>query len=243
MKHDQKIETLFDTIAAQYDKTNDIMSFGLHRIWNQRFVSTLKQIQSQEISPIENLRNDFKVLDLCCGTGELTIRHATKNTSYTLFDLSKEMLEIAEMRIAQHPILKNQAQYLRGNAKDLPFPDNSFDLVMVSYGIRNIDDIEQAFREVYRVLKPRGIFGILELTRPENRFLHMMHRTYLDGFIPFVGKYMTKNADAYRHLQESITNFMSLNETCMKLKSVGFDIVQTSSYHGGISTAFIVKKA
>ncbi len=224
MKETQ-IHDLFDSIAPRYDLTNDFLSLGLHRIWNRRFINSLKK----------RTPHAKDILDLCAGTGELTLRHNDPKAHYTLADFSQPMLDIAQKRFPN-------AICIQANAKELPFKDNSFDVVMVSYGIRNIDDNAKAFKEVFRVLKPGGTFAILELSRPQNKVLRTLHSFYLKMFVTPVGKLVTKHDVAYGHLRDSISHFMEPGEITTLLKQTGFDSIQTRAYHGGIVSTFFACK-
>ena len=221
--NEAQIQSLFDSIAEKYDLTNDFLSFGLHRLWNRRFIASLPQSAPA-------------ILDLCCGTGELTLRYESPHSHYTLLDFSHEMLEIARFRLEK---TTKKHTIVQGNAKSLPFRDASFDLVMVSYGVRNIDDTKKCFEEVRRVLKPGGTFAILELTRPQNRILRFLHSFYLKALVPQMGRVITSNKDAYQHLKESITTFMDADKVLQELNETGFTTKAKRSYHGGIASALI----
>lgn len=224
--HEKQIHDLFDSIAPSYDRTNDFLSLGLHRIWNRRFINGLKK----------RTPNAKDILDLCAGTGELTLRHNEPNANYTLADFSKPMLDIAQKRFPN-------ATCVQANAKELPFKDNSFDIVMVSYGIRNIDDNAKAFQEVIRVLRPGGTFAILELSRPQNSFLRTLHSIYLKGFVSPMGRLLTKHDAAYGHLRDSISHFMEPGQITKLLKETGFKPIEQRAYNGGIVSIFFAHKS
>ncbi|MCE5295037.1 MAG: bifunctional demethylmenaquinone methyltransferase/2-methoxy-6-polyprenyl-1,4-benzoquinol methylase UbiE [Chlamydiales bacterium] len=221
------IRALFDSIAGRYDLGNAVMSGNLHRLWNRRLVSGVLKNTPQDI------------LDICCGTGEITKRMGVRlpQASYSLLDFSEEMLAIAQKRLT----LANCSFYA-ANAEILPFSDSSFDAVTCAYGIRNIQNREDCFKEVYRVLRSGASVGIVELTRPNSVFLNILHRIYLQTIVPLVGRALTSNQDAYTYLCESIKGFVPVEQIVAELEKAGFTDVQIKPQTFGIATLFFARK-
>ena len=221
------IRELFNSIAPRYDLGNAVLSGNLHRLWNRRLVAEV----------LKNAPHD--ILDICCGTGEITKRMGKKRpeANYTLLDFSEEMLAIAQKRLSLA-----HCSYFAANAEVLPFKDASFDAVTCAYGIRNIQNREACFKEVFRVLRKGAIIGIVELTRPNSSFLRTLHAVYLQTMVPLVGRALTSNQDAYTYLCNSIKGFVPAEQIVNELRDAGFSDVQIKPQTFGIATLFLAKK-
>src|SRR5437773_4067886 len=170
-----KVSDLFGTIARRYDLINDLQSFGLHRHWKRRLVGLAK------IQPGE------RALDLCCGTGDVAFALARKGAEVTGLDFSEPMLAVARERLkAQIPKFEpdGKVKFVCDDAQQIPFPDNSFDLVTISYGLRNLADWEKGLREMRRVTNPGGRLLVLDFGKPANVVWRKIYFAYLDCFIP-----------------------------------------------------------
>jgi demethylmenaquinone methyltransferase/2-methoxy-6-polyprenyl-1,4-benzoquinol methylase len=219
-----EIKVLFDEIADKYDFTNHVLSLGLHRQWNRRFVK-----KALEGSPTPG-----SILDLCAGTGEIT-SHLLKvypNASYTLVDFSANMLGLAKERLNGSTI-----NYLLAPAEETLLPANSFDLVTIAYGIRNIPDPGKVLSECFRLLQPGGKLAILELTRPSSNAISLLHNFYLSRIVPLLGVAVTQNYRAYQHLKKSVLSFMTAQELTHLMQEKGFTGVIATPYHFGTVTA------
>jgi len=221
------IRSLFDNIAPRYDLGNALLSFHLHRVWNRSLVHFLAQ-KKPEI-----------LLDLCCGTGEIARRLMKKlpHSQFCLVDFSEEMLKVAKERIK-----RDQTRFIQADAQELPLEDSAFDSVSLAYGIRNVEKRPLCFAEVHRVLKTGGWIGIAELTRPQVPLFSQLHKLYLRTIVPFIGKAITSNKEAYSYLCKSIEAFVSPQELATELKSAGFDkiIIQPETF--GIATLIFAQK-
>ena len=183
----------FEQIAKEYDRNNAILSLGICKLWNQKLIKAM---------------GDGPLLDLCAGTGAIAFGHLKKRGGKViLLDQSGPMLEEAKKRAP-----KGDITYIKGDAQAIPLEDASVNNVTTAYGIRNVADPLQCAHEVYRVLKPGGIWGILELTRPTARPLRFMHKTYLNNIIPLVGKLLSSDKQAYEYLASSIQKFTAPEE-------------------------------
>ena len=216
-KSPQKIQKMFNTIASKYDFINNIMSLGTHKI-----------IKSDCIKK-SNIKPDYKVLDLCCGTGDLTsiIKKYTQNV--TGIDFSDKMLEIARKKV------KN-TEFFQGDATALPFPDNTFDIVTIGFGLRNIQNPEKAVEEIYRVLKPNGLFMHLDFGEK-----NILSRIF-DKTIPIFIKIFGQNIDAYSYLIKSKQEFLTPNELIKDFESKGFVLKSCYSYMFSVISCQIMRK-
>lgn len=218
-----KIKEHFSSIAPHYDKVNGLLSLGLHKKWNQALID---KIQGEHL------------LDLCAGTGEISFGYLRKNprAHAVLLDFCPEMLAIAQKKGAS---FKERFKILCGDAQEIPFPEASFDVVTIAYGIRNIPDPHRCFKEVFRVLRPGGMFAILELTRPENPLMRYGHRLYLKTMVPWIGKKVTKNEEAYCHLSTSIESFLARDAIKALYKETGFKFSLEQRKLMGICTLWL----
>ncbi|MEZ5314813.1 MAG: bifunctional demethylmenaquinone methyltransferase/2-methoxy-6-polyprenyl-1,4-benzoquinol methylase UbiE [Chlamydiales bacterium] len=220
----ESIQAMFASIAKNYDYANTIFSFGCHKMWNRKLIQSVTQANI--------------LLDLCSGTGEIGLGFLAKsqNSQAILLDFCPEMLEIAKEKGSA---FQKRYRLIEGDAQDIPLETDSVDAVTIAYGIRNVQNPTQCFKEVIRVLKPEGCFAILELTRPSSPFLRFAHKIYLKFFLPFLGKCIAKNIYAYRYLSKSIENFASCNELEGQLRDTGFRKVKIIPLMGGLATLFI----
>lgn len=188
-----RVREVFDSVASKYDLMNDLMSFGLHRIW-KRFATGLCGIRSGE-----------QVLDLAAGTGDLTrllVRHVGPSGQVVMSDINSVMLEQGRDRLLDRGIIAG-VKLLQANAEQLPLADDSFDCVIIGFGLRNVTDKQAALVEMHRVLKPGGRALILEFSTPLAP-LQKAYDTYSFKVLPALGKLIAKDADSYRYLAESI---------------------------------------
>ncbi|WP_075882846.1 bifunctional demethylmenaquinone methyltransferase/2-methoxy-6-polyprenyl-1,4-benzoquinol methylase UbiE [Candidatus Protochlamydia sp. W-9] len=224
----QTIQIMFNSIAKQYDRTNAVLSFCLHRRWNLELV---KKVQSQQIP--------HTLLDLCAGTGDVAFSYLNQVSAPCqayLVDFSSEMLACAEEKAKSFGKTPHSFQYVLADVQRLPFSNQTMDCATMAYGIRNIHHPLQSLQETYRVLKPGGCLGILELTRPENKFLQIGHQLYLKTLLPLLGKWLTANENAYQYLRKSIHTFIPPGELEELVKTAGFINTSRYSLAGGIAT-------
>lgn len=234
-KDDPKsIQNMFGSIAKRYDRTNAILSFQMHRFWN-----------SQLLTQVTDAHNPESLLDLCCGTGEIGLSYLKKSKQprkIYMLDFCEEMLECAKIK-GQSPIFKqHQISYIQADAQLIPLKNEAVHSATVAYGIRNIQDPKKCIDEVFRVLKPGGSFGILELTQPSNRILQVGHKIYLKVVLPVIGRLLTSNQQAYEYLCNSINSFVKPKELESMLKEAGFVQTLQKPLAGGIATIIYGKK-
>jgi len=224
----ETIQKMFGSIAKQYDRTNAVLSFNLHRYWNQ---SLIKAVQSDR--PMK------QYLDLCAGTGEIAFTFLSQRQTPVeafLLDFSEEMLSCAQAKEKENPFKQHRIQYIQADAQEIPLPSNSIDCVTIAYGIRNVKNPKACVEEVLRVLRPGGSFAILELTQPDNPIMKLGHKIYLKTILPVVGKVIATNKEAYRYLCNSIQAFTPPAQLESTLKEVGFEKTAQKPLTGGIAT-------
>lgn len=224
----KSIQDMFGKIARSYDRGNAILSFQMHRLWNRALIQRV-------------LKQDppGSYLDLCCGTGAISLSYLAKRQEACecyMLDFCKEMLEVARHRASTEDVAQHSIHYLQADAQEIPLLDESVDCATVAYGIRNVADPKRCIQDVYRVLRPNGRFGILELTRPENRLMRLGHRFYLGQVLPRLGRWVLEDGPAYDYLCNSIQNFVSPDMLVATMLECGFEGVTATKLHGGIAT-------
>ncbi len=230
----QSIQEMFGTIAKNYDRTNAILSFSLHRHWNASLIRAATQ---------NNPQGDFA--DLCCGTGEIAFGHLnkTKNPCHAyLIDFCGEMLQCAKEKATKLPYENHKLSFIQADVQAIPLPDKNVQFATMAYGIRNVKDPQLCIQEVYRILKPGGTFAILELTQPTNPALRLGHRLYLNTVLPVLGKWLTSNQEAYRYLCNSIQHFVQPTALEEMLKKAGFVNTRRIPLTGGTATIILGDK-
>ena len=203
---------MFDRIAPVYDAMNRTMTAGLDRRWRRITAETV-------------VRPGDAVLDACCGTGDLALAATRIGARVTGLDFSERMLERARRKA---PSL----QWVNGDLLALPFDDSTFDAATVGFGVRNVDDLERALRELRRVLRDGGRVGILEITRPRG-LAAPFYRLWFDAVVPLLGK-LVPGGSAYSYLPASVRRFPGPEELATLMAAAGFDSVRFRTFAGGI---------
>ena len=197
---------MFDWVAKNYDKANDLLSFGSARIWRKK------------VAKLVNSQPGQTILDLAAGTGSSSIVFLREGVKVVAADFSNGMLEEGRKR---HP----QLEFVFADAAALPFADREFDTVTISFGIRNVEKPEVALAEMFRVLKPGGKLVVCEFSRIPNNFLHGLYRFYLRNILPTLSGLVSKTPEAYSYLAESIDAWPSQQELVKIIESAGFESV------------------
>jgi demethylmenaquinone methyltransferase / 2-methoxy-6-polyprenyl-1,4-benzoquinol methylase len=223
------LKAMFGAIAPGYDRANGLMSLGMHHLWNQALA---RHVLSQ--GSVQQL------LDLCCGTGEIAFqcRRLDPLLQMTLVDFCPEMVALAQ---AKGRRLGWEGPCLVGDAHQLPLPDRSFDAVTCAYGLRNLHSPLIAAREVRRVLRPGGVWAILELTRPAHTVWRVLHRIYLKTLVPILGRIAAGDQAAYTYLPNSIEACSPPETWKALLKEAGFTPFLEKRLLGGIATLLIAR--
>jgi demethylmenaquinone methyltransferase/2-methoxy-6-polyprenyl-1,4-benzoquinol methylase len=206
-KKPQQVAEMFDGVAKNYDKANDLLSFGSARIWRKK------------VAKLVNSQPGQTILDLAAGTGSSSIVFLREGVKVVAADFSNGMLEEGRRR---HPEL----EFVFADAAALPFTDREFDTVTISFGIRNVEKTEVALAEMLRVLKPGGKLVICEFSRIPNNFLHGLYRFYLRNILPTLSALVSKTPEAYGYLAESIDAWPSQQELVKIIESAGFESVR-----------------
>ena len=225
MKTNQKnserlVTKIFQDVFDQYDLMNDLMSLGVHRLWKKKFINWL--------NPQENTT----LIDVASGTGDIAQLYLDK-TNYKgkvyCLDENKGMLDLNKKKLRSN----SRVKWVCGNAEKLPFKKNYFDYYTISFGIRNINNINNALEEAYRVLKPGGRFLCLEFSKVENEILNKLYKTYSKS-IPQLGKFIVGKSGPYEYLINSIEKFYSQEKFFQQIKKQNFINVSYRNLSGGI---------
>ena len=220
----ERVRTVFDSVASRYDIMNDLMSFGIHRLWKHIAVD------------LAGVRSGMKVLDLASGTGDLASRFAGlvgSDGEVVMSDINLAMLEEGRKRMVDEGYAGN-IEYMQIDAESIPFPDNSFHVVTIAFGLRNVTDKDQALREMYRVLKPGGRALILEFSKPVSKPLEKLYDFYSFKALPLMGKLVARDADSYRYLAESIRMHPDQETLRGMMEEAGFERCDFHNLTGGI---------
>jgi demethylmenaquinone methyltransferase/2-methoxy-6-polyprenyl-1,4-benzoquinol methylase len=225
-----EIQALFDRIAPMYDRLNQDLSFGLHRIWK---TMTVKWCEPKP---------GDRAIDLCCGSGDLTFLLAKRVGSEGKaigLDFSPRLLDIARERSVAYPELN--LDWIEGDALNLPFPENTFDSATMGYGLRNVTDIPRCLAEVYRVLKPKARIAILDFGKSESEIARLFSRWYLDTIVvPTANRYGLTNEYAY--IGPSVDRFPSGQEQVKLAREAGFGHAVHYPIAGGIMGVSVLTK-
>ena len=218
-----KVNDLFAAIARRYDLINDLQSFGLHRLWKRRGVN-LAAVQPED-----------RALDLCCGTGDLALALAQSGADTIGLDFSPQMLEVAELRRQKtnHKSPVANPKFLQGDAQQLPFPDHSFDIVTVGYGLRNLTSWERGLDEMFRVARPGGRIVVLEFGKPANALWRALYFTHLRCSVPLIGLLFCGNASAYAYILESLKHYPAQLAVAEKMRGLKLANVRVINLLGG----------
>lgn len=231
-KKSQKILGHFNSVARKYDMMNTLLSFGIHHIWKRIAVGML------------GLNSGERVLDVCGGTGDLSILAAGAVSPVghvTLYDFSSAMINAGRFN-KNNLLIRKRIQYIQGDVQQISFQDESFDAAMVGFGIRNVIDMKKGFKEMHRVLKPGGKMMCLEFSKPASPLFRLLYDYYSFYVIPFLGKAITGSVQAYTHLPESIRTFPSPDELTDILKNIGFLHITQKKLTNGIAVIHLAKK-
>lgn len=228
-----KINRIFCSIAKRYDIVNTILSFGFHSFWRRDALDKI------------SVPADPSILDLCCGTGDCINEIGNQNPKARLLiglDFCIPMLDVAKSKIPPNKEGAHPKYYICADAEHTPFSDESFDLITVGFGIRNVENIEQCLRECCRILKSGATLLIIEFGQPNNRWWAFVFDCYSRIIFPIVGGLLTGNQSAYKHLYNSSRNFPCGNRFAEILKTSGFCVDQYWSYFNGVVYSYIARK-
>ena len=224
----QRVRQVFESVADNYDVMNDLMSFGLHRLW-KKFALHVVAVKTKQ-----------KVLDLAGGTGDLAVElHKCVGPlgHVVLCDINASMLSVGRQRMIDKGLLSN-LDYVQANAEQLPFADNTFDCITMAFGLRNVTFKEKCLASAYSKLKPGGKFLVLEFSKP-TAWLSPAYDMYSFSILPRLGQWVAKDADSYRYLAESIRMHPDQDTLKQMFYDAGFDRCRYVNMTGGIVAAHI----
>lgn len=228
----EKVGDLFATVAPQYDLINDLQSFGLHRLWKRRLVKLA------QISPGD------RALDVCCGTGDVSFRLAEAGADTVGFDFSDPMLAVARHRLAEtRPVAgPGRLEFQQGDALNLPFKDAGFDVVTISYGLRNLADFDRGLAELLRVLKPGGRLLVLDFGKPDFAPWRWLYFQYLRRGCPLFGQIFCDDADTHGYIYDSLLAYPAQRGVHAALAKLGCIEPRIINLWGGMMSINVAVK-
>ena len=225
------VHTIFENIAHKYDRMNDIISFGRHRAWRRTAMKKLGVLPGQS------------ALDVCCGTCDWAIDLAKASGTGRIvgLDFSRSMLEVARKKIARHG-LEGRIELVEDNAMALPFPDETFDIATIGWGLRNVPDYLQVLKEMHRVVKPGGLVACLDMSKPTWQPFKGVYYFYFEKIMPFLGKLFANDYESYAWLPESLKSFPGRDGLTELFCEAGSKSVDVTPFFGGIACLHIGRK-
>lgn len=226
----EQVTEMFDTISENYDGLNRVISFGIDIKWRKKVVAIVGKIQPN------------KILDVATGTGDLAISLSKTGAGEIIgLDISTGMLEIGKQKI-KSKLLADTIKMVVGDSENLPYQDNYFDAITVAFGVRNFENLEKGLAEIYRVLKPGGVFVVLETSIPTKTPYKQGYNFYSKRILPLIGKVFSKDKSAYTYLSESAAAFPYGEAFNNILKKIGFIDVEDMPQTFGVATIYKASK-
>jgi demethylmenaquinone methyltransferase / 2-methoxy-6-polyprenyl-1,4-benzoquinol methylase len=217
-----RVRAMFDQIAPRYDLLNHVLSLNVDKLWRAKTVRALADVLS---------RPNAVALDLCCGTGDLSLALAQRTEASVVgLDFSRPMLDHAHAKAN-----RTRIAFVQGDASGVPFPDAAFDAVTIAFGLRNLASVERGVAEIYRLLAPGGRAAILEFSRPVVPVFRELFGFYFSHVLPRIGGVVSGSYGAYTYLPESVKSFPDQRRLRAIMESAGFDNVRYSNLSGGIA--------
>ena len=225
---ENSVGRMFDRIAPVYDKLNHILSLGLDFFWRARLAGMIEK------------NKQLKILDLATGTGDLIITILQKNPNITEaigLDISENMLAICQKKIAKNN-LSRKIQLICSDAAASGLPNNTYDFVAMGFGIRNTPDSSKTLSEIFRLLKKNGTALILEFSIPSNKLIRFLYMIYLRYWVPFIGRIISGDKQAYKYLNTSIEGFYNIKEFSSLMQKAGFHNVIATPLAFGVACIY-----
>jgi demethylmenaquinone methyltransferase/2-methoxy-6-polyprenyl-1,4-benzoquinol methylase len=224
----RRVREMFASIAARYDLLNHLLSGNIDRRWRRLVAKTLRATLA---------RRDARVLDVACGTGDLSITLLESGEAQILgIDFCRPMLDIAASKASKFGLL---LPFVEGDALDLPFADRSFEAATIAFGLRNLTSVEAGIKELLRVLKPGGMVAILEFSKPAAPLLRPLFRIYFTKLLPLAGGLISGSKSAYQYLPDSVARFPDQKELSNLMIQAGFEDVTFRNLTGGIAALHV----
>lgn len=226
----KQVELMFDRIAYKYDFLNHLLSFGIDKFWRKKAINLLAQFPHN------------KILDVATGTGDFAIAASKLNPSEIIgYDLSEQMINVGREKVIKLGLEKN-IKFIKGDSEHMPFEGNSFDAIIVAFGVRNFENLSKGLEEFKRVLKNDGVVIILEFSKPKYFPMKQLYFFYFFKILPLIGKIISKEKSAYSYLPESVMAFPEDQEFLNVLKDIGFRNIKQNRLSFGISSIYIAQK-
>lgn len=226
----QQVTKMFDNISKEYDGLNRVISFGIDIKWRNKVVDIVAK------------NNPAKILDIATGTGDLAISLTKTGAKQIIgLDISDGMLEVGRQKIAAKN-LNNIIEMVIGDSENLPFENDSFDAITVAFGVRNFENLEKGLSEIFRVLKPHGVFVILETSVPTKTPYKQGYKLYSKYILPTIGKMFSKDKKAYQYLCDSASVFPYGGALNNILRKIGFINVEDMPQTFGVATIYVASK-
>lgn len=229
---EERVHSVFESIASQYDRMNDVISFRRHKAWREYAMRRM------------NVRPGQAVIDLCCGTCDWTIALAKANGSGEVvgLDFSRNMLDVGRKKIVKEG-LEERIALVEGNAMELPYEANRFDIATIGFGLRNVPDLDKVLREMVRVVKPGGMVVCLDASKPTKEPFRTFYYAYFDRLLPLLGKWFAKRYEQYKWLPESLKTFPDREELEERFRAAGLTNVQSRGFFFDVAALHIGTKA
>ncbi len=226
----EQVTQMFDTISGNYDSLNRVISFGIDKKWRKRVVKLVKQ------------KKPNSVLDIATGTGDLAISLVESGAKKIVgLDLSPGMLEVGKKKVRDKQ-LESTIEMVVGDSEKLPFENDSFDAITVAFGVRNFENLEKGLSEIYRVLKPKGVFVVLETSVPTRFPFKQGYHLYCRFVLPLIGKIFSKDGSAYGYLSESASVFPHGQDFNNILGKIGFIGSENRPQTFGVASIYVATK-
>ncbi|MCF8296496.1 MAG: bifunctional demethylmenaquinone methyltransferase/2-methoxy-6-polyprenyl-1,4-benzoquinol methylase UbiE [Saprospiraceae bacterium] len=221
---------MFDNIAGKYDFLNHFLSLGIDKVWRKKAIKKLKTSNPQ------------RILDIACGTGDFSIEALKLNPTEIIgIDISKEMLKVGIEKIKKKN-LENIITLKLGDSENLEFENNYFDAAIVAFGVRNFETLQKGLKEIQRVLKPGGVFIVLEFSKPKYFPFKQFYNFYFLRILPVIGKLFSKDNSAYTYLPESVQAFPDGENFIKELETAGFNNCELFPQTLGVATIYMGEK-
>ncbi|MFC5046871.1 bifunctional demethylmenaquinone methyltransferase/2-methoxy-6-polyprenyl-1,4-benzoquinol methylase UbiE [Aquimarina hainanensis] len=226
----EQVTEMFDTISNTYDGLNRVISFGIDIKWRNKVVNLVKSISPE------------RILDVATGTGDLAINLCKTGASEIIgLDISPGMLSVGKNKIKAKK-LDSTISMVQGDSENLPYPDNHFDAITVAFGVRNFENLDKGLSEILRVLKPKGIFVVLETSVPTKTPYKQGYKLYTSKILPLIGRIFSKDKSAYSYLSESAAVFPHGETFNNILRKIGFIEVNSIPQTMGVATIYTARK-
>lgn len=232
-KNKETVRRMFNDIAPRYDFLNNLLSLGIYKIWRRKLLNAASAV----VAP------GAEILDVATGTGDIAIALAKLRPNTIVgIDISEKMVAIGKQKV-NNAGLQNKIFLQTGDAEDIQFPDEHFDLVTVAYGVRNFSNLQEGLSEIYRVMKPGGTLLILEFMMPRNTLFSKFYRFYFNKILPVVGGLLSSNEQAYTYLPNTVQSFPDGNDFLKILQQQRFINTSCKKLSQGIAGLYSASKS